>query len=91
MINRRKVPVIQSTAAPLDQAREILPSAITKAAEALVSCLEAEDPTFRLRAAAAILNRAGIAGACHPPYRAATRSVGGEKDRSEELSGLLGM
>ena len=75
-------------APPLDEARAILRAAIPRAAEVLTEALEAEDPVLRLRAAAAILNRAGLTEAGRPKPFVAARDVGGEKSRLDLGFGL---
>lgn len=62
----------------LERAREILRDAIPNAALALVACLEAKDLGLRLKAAAAILNRAGLSEAKAINTLYAHRSIGGE-------------
>lgn len=64
----------------IDQAREILRAAIPAAARALVACLDAEDQALRLRAAAAILNRAGLTEADRLSSTYAHTWIGGEDD-----------
>lgn len=56
---------------------ESLRKAIPRAAAALVECLESPDLRVRLRAAEAILNRAGLCEAKSPTPEAAKFDVGG--------------
>ena len=72
--------------APVDDAREELQAAVPEAAATLRGLLEAEDERIQLRAAEAILDRAGVTKAKKLSTRAAARDVGGEED---ELSNLL--
>lgn len=70
------------TLAPgLAKARAALREAIPKAAEALVALLDSKDERLKMRAAEAILNRAGIveASACAPAD--AEYEVGGQPDQ----------
>jgi len=71
---------------PVDDAREELQAAVPEAAATLRGLLEAEDERTQLRAAQAILDRAGVTKAKKRSTRAAARDVGGEED---ELSDLL--
>lgn len=71
---------------PLDDAREELQAAVPEAAATLRGLLEAEDERIQLRAAEAILDRAGVTKAKKLSTRAAARDVGGEED---ELSNLF--
>lgn len=72
--------------APVDDAREELQAAVPEAAATLRGLLDAEDERIQLRAAEAILDRAGVTKAKKLSTRAAARDVGGEED---ELSNLL--
>ena len=63
----------------MDAAQQILKDAIPKAAEVLASMLTAEDEKLRIRAAEAILNRAGITEADRRYHGYASQAVGGEK------------
>ena len=65
--------------AALDEARGILRAAIPEAARALVACLNAENETTRLKAASAILNRAGLTEADRINSTYAHTWIGGEK------------
>lgn len=61
----------------LADAQAKLRAAIPRAADALVECLGSIDSRVRLRAAEAILNRAGLAPAQSPSVAAAQIHVGG--------------
>ena len=63
---------------PVDDARDELQAAVPKAAETLAELLDAEDEKVRIRAAEAILDRAGVTKAKQTTTRAAARDVGGE-------------
>lgn len=71
--------------APVDDAREELQAAVPEAAATLRGLLEAEDERIQLRAAEAILDRAGVTKAKKLSTRAAARDVGGEEDEFSNL------
>lgn len=73
--------------APTDDAREELQDAVPKAAATMTDLLDAEDDKIRLRAAEAILDRAGITKAKATARTKAKREVGGEQ-RSDPLDHL---
>jgi hypothetical protein len=64
----------------VSEARDLLRMAISKAAETLVKLLDAKDPKLQLRAAEAILSRAGITEADRMNRWDAERMVGGAPD-----------
>ncbi|MEF8826192.1 MAG: hypothetical protein V5A27_07625 [Halapricum sp.] len=70
---------------PVDDAREELQAAVPEAAATLRGLLEAEDERIQLRAAEAILDRAGVTKAKKLSTRAAARDVGGEEDELSDL------
>lgn len=63
----------------LDEARRALREAIPRAAQALVALLDAKDERVRLRAAEALLTRAGIAPAGRIQAWQARQTVGDDK------------
>jgi HEAT repeat protein len=63
----------------LDDAREELRASIPEAAETMRDLLDADDDAVRLRAAEAILDRAGLSKARAPKAHKAQKSVGGEE------------
>jgi HEAT repeat protein len=65
----------------LDAARTELQDAVPAAAETMRELLDAEDERVRLRAAEAILDRAGITKAKASSTTVAKRDVGGEDNR----------
>ena len=64
-------------AAPVEDARDELQKAIPEAAETLTDLLDAEDERVRIRAAEAILDRAGVVKAKRVTSMSAERDVGG--------------
>jgi len=64
-------------AAPVETARDELQAAIPEAAATLRDLLDAEDERVQIRAAEAILDRAGLSGASNPSATRAKRQVGG--------------
>jgi hypothetical protein len=70
---------------PVDEAREELQAAVPEAAATLRDLLEAEDERIQIRAAEAILDRAGVTKAKKTSTTAAARDVGGEGDELEDL------
>jgi len=71
-----------------EQAQKELENAVPKAAQTLANLLEAEDERIRIRAAEAILDRAGVVKAKRVSSLHASRSVGGEPD-ADDISNLL--
>lgn len=69
----------QKQTTPLTEAQRILGNAVPKAAEILVQMLTAKDEKLRLKAAAAILNRAGITEADRIYHGYANQVIGGEQ------------
>lgn len=63
----------------LDAARTELRESIPEAAETIRDLLDADDERVRLRAAEAILDRAGLSKASAPEFYRAQRQVGGEE------------
>ena len=63
----------------LDAAREELRESVPEAAETIRDLLDADDERVRLRAAEAILDRAGLSKASAPKAAKAQKSVGGEE------------
>lgn len=63
---------------PVEQARAELQAAVPEAANVLRDLLGSDDDTTRLRAAEAVLDRAGITRAERTDTRAAQRDVGGQ-------------
>lgn len=64
--------------APVDDARDELQAAVPEAAATLRSLLDAEDERVQIRAAEAILDRAGVTKAKQTSTTVAKRDVGGE-------------
>lgn len=67
---------------PVEEARDELQEAVPKAAEALTDLLDAEDETVQIRAAEAVLDRAGLTKAKmqDSPTRAQVQVGGGERE-----------
>jgi hypothetical protein len=65
------------TNSPVEQARDELQDAVPKAAEALTDLLDAEDETVQIRAAEAILDRAGLTTAESYSTKQAQVHIGG--------------
>lgn len=63
---------------PVADARDELQAAVPEAAETLRSLLDAEDERVQIRAAEAILDRAGVTKAKQTTTTVAKRDVGGE-------------
>ena len=63
---------------PVDTARESLQHAVPKAAETLTDLLDSDDDRIRIRAAEAILDRAGVVKAKRVTSTTASKKVGGE-------------
>lgn len=76
------------TTPPVEDARDELQEAIPKAAETLTDLLDAEDDRVRIRAAEAILDRAGLSKAKAVSHNSAKRDVGGATKESP-LDNLL--
>lgn len=74
--------------APADTARAELQEAVPEAAETLRGLLDAEDERVQIRAAEAILDRAGVVKAKRVSSRSAERKVGGD-DAPDGLQGLF--
>mgnify|MGYP005857901179 CR=1 FL=1 len=69
---------------PVDDAREELQDAVPKAAKKLSELLDAEDERIQIRAAEAILDRAGVVKAKRVSSSSASKKVGGEEPPSLE-------
>lgn len=67
----------------IDVARDELQAAVPEAAETLRGMLDADDERIQLRAAEAILDRAGLSKAKATTTTAAKKQVGGESSNSE--------
>ncbi|MDB9235761.1 hypothetical protein [Halorubrum ezzemoulense] len=70
-------------AAPVEDARDELQDAVPKAAETLADLLDAEDERVRIRAAEAILDRAGLTKAKGYSRTKAQVQVGGGEQSGE--------
>lgn len=73
---------------PVDDARDELQAAVPEAAATLRELLEAEDERVQIRAAEAILDRAGVTKAKRTSTTTAAQDVGGES-RDGSLDDLL--
>ena len=75
---------------PIDDAREELQAAVPEAAATIRELLDAEDERIQLRAAEAILDRAGLSKAKAVTTGSAQKEVGGEPSKygSESADGL---
>ncbi len=73
-----------SARAPVEDARDELQEAVPKAAETLADLLDAEDERVQIRAAGAILDRAGLTKAKmqNSPTKAQVQIGGGEREGS---------
>lgn len=71
-------------ASAVDDARAELQSAVPEAAATLRNLLNAEDERVQIRAAEAILNRAGVTKAKQVTSTAAERDVGGKDENSDD-------
>ena len=67
---------------PIDDARAELQAAVPEAAETIRELLDAEDERIQLRAAEAILDRAGLSKATAPTAARVQKEVGGESSES---------
>lgn len=63
---------------PVDDARDELQAAVPQAAATLAELLDAEDERIQIRAAEAILDRAGVTKAKRLSTTSAAEDVGGE-------------
>jgi len=70
---------------PAEEARAELQESVPKAAQTLTDLLEAEDERVQMRAAEAILDRAGITKASKITATSAEKDVGGEVSELDEL------
>lgn len=70
------------TTPPVDSARDELQNAVPEAAEKLTDLLDAEDERIQIRAAEAILDRAGVVKAKRVTSRSAEQDVGGAAETS---------
>jgi hypothetical protein len=70
---------------PPEEARHELQEAIPKAATTLTDLLDAEDERVQIRAAEAILDRAGLTKAKRVTATTATKEVGGERSELNRL------
>lgn len=73
--------------APAEEARDELQEAIPKAAATLTDLLDADDERVQIRAAEAILDRAGLTKAKRVTATSAAKDVGGEVSELDELIG----
>jgi len=64
---------------PVEDARDELQASIPKAAATLTDLLDAEDERVQIRAAEAILDRAGLTKATYPMTKAQVQIGGGER------------
>lgn len=71
--------------APVESARAELQKAVPKAASTLMELLDAEDERIQIRAAEAILDRAGVTKAKRVTSTAAERDVGGRGGSSQQF------
>lgn len=62
---------------PVEDARDELQAAVPKAAETLKDLLDAEDERIQIRAAEAVLDRAGLTKAKQYPTKTAQVEIGG--------------
>jgi hypothetical protein len=69
-------------APPIDDARAELQGAVPEAAATIRELLDAEDERIQLRAAEAILDRAGLSKATAPTAARVQKEVGGEPSES---------
>lgn len=73
---------------PVEDARDELQEAVPEAAAKLRELLGAEDERVQIRAAEAILDRAGVTKARRTSTTTAARDVGGQS-RDDDLDALL--
>jgi len=79
-----------SDTTPAEEARDELQASIPKAAQTLTDLLDADDERVQIRAAEAILDRAGLSKAKAVSSRTAQKEVGGGSMRDGDiLSELL--
>jgi hypothetical protein len=69
---------------PVEDARDELQVAVPKAAETLRELLEADDERVQIRAAEAILDRAGVTKGKRVSATSAAKDVGGEPSTFDE-------
>jgi hypothetical protein len=67
---------------PVENARDELRDAVPKAAETLTELLDADDERVQIRAAEAILDRAGLSKAKAVSHRTAKQDVGGARQNA---------
>lgn len=72
-----------------EAARDELQAAVPKAAETLTQLLEADDERIQIRAAEAILDRAGLSKAKAVSSRTAQKEIGGGSMRDDPMDGLF--
>lgn len=78
------------SSAATEKARDELQEAVPKAAATLTDLLDAEDEKVQIRAAEAILDRAGLSKAKAVSSRTAQKEIGGGSTREgESLSELM--
>ena len=70
---------------PVEDAHDELQAAIPEAAETLRELLEADDERVQIRAAEAILDRAGITKGKRVSATSAAKNVGGESSAFDDL------
>lgn len=75
--------------AATEAARDELQAAVPKAAEKLTQLLEADDERIQIRAAEAILDRAGLSKAKAVSSRTAQKEIGGGSTRDDPMDGLF--
>jgi vacuolar-type H+-ATPase subunit H len=71
-----------------EEARDELQEAVPKAAATLTDLLDAEDETVQIRAAEAILDRAGLSKAKSISSRTAQKEIGGGSTKKDPLDDL---
>lgn len=75
--------------AATEAARDELQAAVPKAAEKLTQLLEADDERIQIRAAEAILDRAGLSKAKAISSRTAQKEIGGGSIRDDPMDSLF--
>jgi len=75
--------------AATETARDELQAAVPKAAEKLTQLLEADDERIQIRAAEAILDRAGLSKAKAVSSRTAQKEIGGGSTRGDPMDSLF--